>query len=155
MRTLQANSKSCFVCGLENRFGLHLRFYRIAEGEVIAETILSEEYQGYPGVAHGGIVAAMLDEAAGRAWMGGDPPRFTYTARLEVRYRKHVPIGRPLRLIGRAGESKRRLATATSALYDQEGNVLAEAQALLVDVPQEVLNSVDLERLGWKVYPEE
>ncbi len=155
MRTLQPNSKSCFVCGMGNRFGLRLRFYQTTEGEVIAETVLSEEYQGYPGVAHGGIVAAMLDEAAGRAWMSGGAPRFMYTARLEVRYRKHVPIGQPIRLVGRALESKRSLASATSALYDQEGRLLAEAQALLVDVPGEALKAVDLEQLGWKVYPED
>ena len=154
MRTLQANSKNCFVCGLANTFGLKLRFYSTNPGEVTAEYTAPHHYQGYPGVVHGGIVAAMLDEAAGRSLMGGDPPRFMYTARLDIRYRKNVPVGQPLRLVGKALKSKARTATATGAIYLQNGELLAEAEVLLVDVPQETLAGVDLESLGWKVYDE-
>ncbi|MFC1879654.1 PaaI family thioesterase [Chloroflexota bacterium] len=155
MESLQPNSQNCFVCGLSNPFGLKLRFYETGPGEVSAECILGEQYQGYPGVAHGGIVAAMLDEAAGRSKMGGDPPRFMYTGRLEIRYRKNVPIGEPLRLVGRAGQSKRRTATGSSAIYDQDGVLLAEATALMLDIPEDVIGDVDLQELGWRVYPPE
>jgi acyl-coenzyme A thioesterase PaaI-like protein len=148
----QPNSRHCFVCGLENPFGLQLKFYESAPGEVTAEYTAPDHYQGYPGVVHGGIVAAMLDEVTGRAHMGGDPPRFMYTARLEIRYRKNVPVGQPLRLVGRAGKSKRRSAVSTGTIYDGDGNILAEADALMVDVPEDVISQVDLETLGWKVY---
>jgi acyl-coenzyme A thioesterase PaaI-like protein len=154
LRSPQPNSQHCFVCGLANPFGLHLRFYDTGSGEVTAEVTIPEQYQGYPGVVHGGIVAAMLDEAAGRSHMGGDPPRFMFTARLEVRYRKNVPVGQPLRLVGVAGKSKSRMAAATSAIYNADGLLLAEADALLIDVPEETLQGADLETLGWKVYPE-
>jgi len=155
VRSLQPNSKHCFVCGLANPFGLHLRFYDTGPGEVTAEIIIPNHYQGYPGVVHGGIVAAMLDEAAGRAHMGGDPPRFMFTAHLEIQYRKNVPIGQPLRLVGLAGKTKGRTAASTSAIYDAEGLLLAEANALMVNVPDETLKGADLETLGWKVYPVE
>ncbi len=154
MRTPQANSQSCFVCGLSNSFGLKIRFYTTGVGEVTADYTVPEQYQGYPGVVHGGIVAAMLDEAAGRSLMGGDPPRFLYTAKLEIRYRKNVPVGQPLRLVGKAIKNKSRSAAASSALFDQDGTLLAEAEALLVDIPGSVLAGVDLEALGWKVYEE-
>jgi acyl-CoA thioesterase FadM len=91
----------------------------------------------------------------GRAHMGGDPPRFMYTARLEIRYRCNVPVGQPLRLVGQAGKSKGRTAAATGRIYDQEGALLAEAEALLVDVPANVVGGGELETLGWKVYPDE
>ncbi len=155
MKTPQPNSRHCFVCGLSNPFGLHLRFYNTGLGEVSAEVTLPEQFEGYPGVVHGGIVAAMLDEAAGRSHMMGDNARFMYTARLEVRYRKNVPVGKPIRLVGKAGTSKRRTAVATSAVYDEESNLLAEAEALLVDIPQDVLDEANVEELGWKIYPEE
>ena len=155
MRSLQPNSKHCFVCGLDNPFGLHLRFYDTGPGEVTAEITIPNSYQGYPGVVHGGIVAAMLDEAAGRAHMGGDPPRFMFTARLEIQYRKNVPIGQPLRLVGLAGKTKGRTAASTSAIYDLDGLLLAEAETLMVNVPDETLKGADLETLGWKVYPVE
>lgn len=155
MKTPQPNSRHCFVCGLSNPFGLHLRFYNTGLGEVSAEVTLPEQFEGYPGVVHGGIVAAMLDEAAGRSHMMGEDARFMYTARLEVRYRKNVPVGKPIRLVGKAGTSKRRTAVATSAVYDEESNLLAEAEALLVDIPQDVLDEANVEELGWKIYPEE
>jgi len=138
-----------------NPLGLKLRFYQTGVGEVSADYTVSKEYQGYPGVVHGGIVAAMLDEAAGRAHMGSDPPRFLFTARLNIRYRKNVPVGVKLHLVGTAGISKSRTAVATSAIYGPDGDLLAEAEALLVDVPAGIVSSVDLEDLGWRVYPEE
>lgn len=155
MKSPQPNSRQCFVCGLENPAGLHLRFYQTGAGEVSADCQIPEKYQGYPGIVHGGIVAAMLDELAGRAWMGDGPEtRFMFTARLNVRYRKNVPVEQPLRLVGRVGEDRGRTATATSAVYDQDGALLAEAEALLVDLPQSMIEQSDLEALGWKVYPE-
>jgi acyl-CoA thioesterase FadM len=86
--------------------------------------------------------------------MGDEPPRFMYTARLEVRYRKNVPVEQPLRVVGRALKSKSRTATSTGVIYGPEGEVLAEADALLVDVPQEFIQDADLEALGWRVYEE-
>lgn len=150
----QPNSRFCFVCGLSNRFGLQLRFDLTAPGEVTSVYTVPERYQGFPGVVHGGIVAAMLDEVCARAHMGIDPPRFMYTARLEVRYRKNVPVEQPLRIVGTALKSKTRSATSSGVIYGPDGEVLAEADALLVDVPQEYLQDADLEALGWKVYSE-
>ncbi|MFN3307629.1 MAG: PaaI family thioesterase, partial [Anaerolineales bacterium] len=108
------------------------------------------------GMAHGGVVAAMLDEACGRALMGSDPqnPRFMYTARLEIRYRQHVPLNQPLRLEGKAMKDRGRTATAAASLKTATGHVLAEAEALLVEVPENEYKGVDLESFGWKVYEE-
>ena len=156
MNNRQPNSLHCFVCGVANPFGLHLTFYEPAPGEVTAQVTLSDEFQGYPGVAHGGVVAAMLDEAAGRAQMGPvDNPRFMFTAKIEINYRRNVPVGKPIRLVGKALESRGRKSIASAAIYDQDNNLLAEAHALMIKVPDQVLNSVDVEALGWKVYPEE
>ena len=150
----QPNSKHCFVCGRENPFGLKLNFYETSPGEVVVDYTVPEQYQGYPGVVHGGVVAAMLDEVTGRVHMGGDPPRFMYTARLNIRYRKNVPVGQPLRIFGHAGKSHERTAIATGQIYGPDGELLAEAEALLVNVPDEIQTGVDLQALGWKVYPD-
>ena len=107
MRSPQPNSLKCFICGLENPYGLHLRFFESEPGEVIAEETVPEHFQGYPGVVHGESIAAMLDEAAGRTQMGTpDAPHFMFTGRLDIHYRKNVPVNSPLRLIGRAGQEK-------------------------------------------------
>jgi acyl-coenzyme A thioesterase PaaI-like protein len=155
VRAKQPNSRHCFVCGIENPIGLHLKFYETGPGEVTADLNLPSTYQGYPGIVHGGIIAAMLDEAAGRAHMGPvEAPRFMFTGKLDVRYRKNVPVGKPLRLVATAGLTKARTAEAYSAIYDQEGTLLADADVLLVNVPETVIQSTDLAALGWKVYPD-
>lgn len=148
----QANSNHCFVCGLLNQYGLQLSFYDTAPGEVTSEVNVPDQYQGYPGIVHGGIVAALLDEVCGRAYLGREQPRFMYTARLEVRYRKNVPVGVPLRVIGKALESKSRTATSSGKIIGPDGGVLAEANALLVEIPDEFIESIDFDALGWKVF---
>jgi uncharacterized protein (TIGR00369 family) len=150
----QPSSKHCFVCGRENNFGLKLSFYETQPGEVSVDYTVPEQYQGYPGVVHGGVVAAMLDEVLGRTQMNGNPPRFMFTAKLEVRYHKNVPTGKPLKIVGTAGKNRQRTATASGKIFGPQGELLAEAEALLVDVPEELTNQVDLEALGWKVYPD-
>lgn len=153
----QPNSRMCFICGLENPVGLHLHIYETAPGEVEATYTAPEHFQGYPGVLHGGIVGAILDELSGRALMGTDPmtPRFMFTAKLEVKYRKNVPIGVPLRIVGKAGKSRGKSAEGWAGIYDtRTGELLAEANTLLINVPPDQFNTNDLERLGWKVYPD-
>ncbi len=150
----QANSRACFVCGVENPLGLHLKFYETGPGEISVDFTPSEQYQGYPGVLHGGIVAAVLDETAGRAHMGGFPPRFMFTAKLEIRYRKNVPIGQPLKIVGKAGKDRGRIAESWAGIYDQDGALLAEADVVLVNLPEQV-EPPQLEALGWKVYPDD
>ena len=151
---LQPNSRHCFVCGVENKYGLHLRFYDTTEGEVIVETTVPEQFQGYPGIVHGGIVASLVDEALGRVHMGSpNDPRFMFTARLTVNYRKPVPTGQPIKVVAQALKSKRRSATSTAKVLGPDGELLAEAEAVLVNVPDEMVSNADLEALGWKIYP--
>jgi acyl-coenzyme A thioesterase PaaI-like protein len=153
----QPNSRMCFICGVENPVGLHLHIYETAPGEVEATYTAPEHFQGYPGVLHGGIVGAILDELSGRALMGSEAmaPRFMFTAKLEIKYRKNVPIGVPLRIVGKAGKSRSKSAEGWAGIYDtRTGELLAEANALLINVPPDQFSMNDLERLGWKVYPD-
>lgn len=147
----------CFICGLENPVGLHLHIYEIEPGVVEALYTAPEHFQGYPGVVHGGIIGALIDEISGRAHMGSDPsaPRFMYTARLQVKYRRNVPISQALRVVGRAGRSKGKSAEAWGGIYLADSDeLLAEGTTLLVDVPPDALDMDRLNELGWQVLPE-
>lgn len=155
MMNQQPNSYHCFVCGVHNPQGLQMRFYDRGVGEVFAEMVVPAHFQGYPGVVHGGVVAAMLDEVAGRSQMQGDPQRFMYTAQLNIRYRKPVPTDKLIRLFGHAGKTNGRVAFASGEIQDEEGHLLATADLVLVEVPASDLEGMDKEVLGWKVYPEE
>lgn len=151
----QPNSRNCFVCGLENPVGLRLKIYQTEPGVIETTYTAPDHFQGYPGVLHGGIVASLLDEISGRVLMG-DPsePRFMFTGKMEVKYRKNVPTGKPLRVVGKAGKSKGKMAEGWAGIYDEEGILLAEANTLLIDVPTDTLDMSILEELGWKVYPD-
>ena len=151
---LQPNSRNCFVCGLQNAIGLRLRFFHRQDGGVQARVRLSSEYEGYPGLVHGGIVAALLDEIVGRALMVDDPNRFMMTARLELRYRQPVPVGQPLQLSGWVLRDRGRSATAHGELRLLSGELAAEAEALLAEWPDSPRDPELLDRLGWKVVPE-
>jgi acyl-coenzyme A thioesterase PaaI-like protein len=153
----QPNSRHCFVCGLENPAGLHLHFYETEPGEVETQYIAPEHFQGYPGVLHGGIVAAIIDEVTGRVYMGSDPqnPRFMFTGKLEVKYRKNVPVEKLLRIVGRAGKDRGRLIEAWAGVYDAETDeLLAEGTGMHINVPADQFDMSRLEELGWKVYPD-
>lgn len=154
-RIRQPNSSMCFICGMQNPVGLHLHIYQTDDSTVEATYTAPEHFQGYPGVLHGGIVSAILDELSGRAHMGSDPaaPRFMFTARLEIKYRRNVPIGKPLRIIGRAGRNRGKAAEAWAGIYDAETNeLLAEGNALHVNVPEDQIDRTRLADLGWKIY---
>lgn len=152
MKNPQPNSRMCFACGLENPAGLHLRFYDDGLDEVTSDFTIADHHQGYPGIAQGGIVAAILDEVGGRTVMIGDPLRLFMTMKLEVKYRQPVPTGQPLRGVGKLLQLKSKRATARAEIRNGADEVLAEAELLLSDVPGGIYNFSDADRLGWRVY---
>ena len=77
-----------------------------------------------------------------------------YTVQLTIRYRKPVPLNQPLRIVGHAGENHGRVAKASGDIFGSDGQLLAHADAVLVDIPQETLNNIDENELGWQVYPD-
>jgi len=133
----------CFVCGQHNPFGLHLVF-RLEEDSVVADFQPREEHQGFPGVIHGGIVAALLDEALGRTSLLGNNQEWTMTGRLEVRYRHYVPYGPLLRVRARLGIERRRMMQASGVLTlaDNESAVLAEAQGTFLPLAPQVVDTI-------------
>jgi acyl-coenzyme A thioesterase PaaI-like protein len=93
-----------------------------------------ERHQGGPGIVHGGLVGAALDEACGllATWY-----RFpTVTARIFVRYRRPVPINRPLRISSRVTGERGRRIEISGALHDGD-ELLADADGAFVHVPLE------------------
>jgi len=123
----------CFGCGQANPHGLRLRFRRVAPGVVEGEYTAAEHQAGAPGVVHGGIQAALLDETLGfAAHAARDPegPDFAIvTVEFSLRYRRPAPTGRPLRLRGRLLRSDDRDFWLAGEIEDEAGRVLTEAEA--------------------------
>ena len=147
----QPNSEMCFVCGRSNPVGLYMRFEDDGELEVVSNYTVPSHYQGYPGIVHGGVLAAMLDEVVARVSMIGDPHHFMMSVRLEILYRHPVPTETPLRVVGRILRLRGRLGKAEGRIILPDGTVACEAAMTLADLPQELLTRTRLNLLNWKV----
>jgi len=155
MRQKQPNSKHCFVCGVENRSGVNLSFYDSAPGCVEAKWTPRAQFQGFPGIVHGGIIAAALDEAATRTVLGANgSTRLVVTASLEVRFRKPVPLNAEVIITGRLKEDKGEIILAASKIEDQNGQILATANAVMVETPADLAHKLEMTPDDWKVYPD-
>ncbi len=122
-------SKNCMVCGTENQFGLKTLFYQTTDNEVVGLFQSREEHQSYPGITHGGISAAILDETIGRAIMSFyDQNTFGVTIDLQVRYKKPVPLGVELKAVGRITKDGGRMFEGTGEIYLPNGDVAVSAE---------------------------
>jgi acyl-coenzyme A thioesterase PaaI-like protein len=122
----------CFVCGKDNPDGLHLEFEPEGASGVRTAFVIPERFQGFAGIAHGGILTAILDECmVNTVWLRGGT---AVTARLEVRLRRPVGVGE--RVTFRAEvvrESSNRFEVASHATLD-DGTPVADGKALLIKI---------------------
>jgi len=121
---------NCFACGTLNTGGLHLDLH--VDGERCwTDLEIPERFQGWDEIAHGGIVATILDEVM--AWSLVDADSWGLTARLSVAFKRPVPLGRPIHVEGWITESRRRvITTAGRMVAGGSGEVLATAEAIYV-----------------------
>jgi uncharacterized protein (TIGR00369 family) len=148
----QPNSQMCFVCGLENPIGLKMAFYQDAEGRVVAEFTPGDEHQGYPGVLHGGIVTAMLDETLGRVAVAAE--RWMVTGRINIRFRQPIPVGETLTVVGEAVTWKKRVLEARGEIRLADGHVGAEATGTFLEISPEQANGMEEALAFWRVVPD-
>ncbi|HEX4204073.1 MAG TPA: PaaI family thioesterase [Ktedonobacteraceae bacterium] len=141
----------CFACGQQNPYGLQMNF-RLEGTSVVSDFQPRAEYQGFPGVIHGGIIATIFDEALNRTSMLADQPGWSMTGRLEIRYRRHVPYGPLLRVTGWLGQQRGRMLQANGklTLADDESVVLAEAQGTFMMLQPEMRNKLMQEYPGMR-----
>lgn len=153
MTERQPSSRSCFVCGRENPYSLKMVWENHpAEGEIRSTVTVREEFNGYPGIVHGGILAAILDETAGRAvLLEGGPDDLMVTAKLEVTYRRPTPTDTPLRVVGRVVSRSERRAETQGEIRLPDGTVSARATVWLARPPKGILAGWEAERQYFKV----
>jgi len=142
----QPTSRNCFMCGRENDIGLKMNWYNDHELQQIwGEVIVPNGFNGYPGVVHGGIVAAILDETSGRALMLRDnEDGLTVTTRLEVKYHHPTPTGQLLRAVGWIRKASHRGAHVAGEIRLADGTVTARCEATVIHPPREFF-----ERWNW------
>jgi uncharacterized protein (TIGR00369 family) len=150
----QPNASMCYICGRDNHAGLGMDFYDDGESTVKSIVTPADHFQGYPGVLHGGVVAAILDEVVGRSTMSTDHHRFMMTVNMTVQYRHPVPIGQELIAIGKVVRLNGRLGKAEGQIILADGTVACEAQLTLANMPAELADEARLGALDWRVDPD-
>jgi uncharacterized protein (TIGR00369 family) len=133
----------CLVCGVDNPYGLHARFYVLeagptaageapVAGELLGVFTPRVEHQSYPGRLHGGISSAILDETIGRAILITDPGVWGVTAEFTVRFRAPVPLEGEIRAVARITRDTSRLFEGTGEIVLDDGTIAVEARGKYV-----------------------
>lgn len=120
----------CFACGAKNPKGLKMEI-SFENGRAISRIVLSKTYQGWQGIAHGGIVATLLDEVMAHAVMRTHG--LAVTGSLEVRFRAPVLLDVTLRAEGWVESLKSGIALGCARIVEEDtGKVLAEAKGKFI-----------------------
>jgi acyl-coenzyme A thioesterase PaaI-like protein len=176
VRTTQNVSRMCLVCGVENAFGLHGRFYVLESAqpktaprdagapavarddgtgmpEILGIFTPRDDHQSYPGRLHGGIAAAALDETIGRAIIVEHPDTWGVTVELTLRYRKPLPLDRELRVLGRITRDGSRLFEGTGEIVLDDGSVAVEARGKYLKMGIEAITAEGMGGRDWFADP--
>ena len=120
------HTRSCFVCGESNPFGLQLRFE--TDGRLVRTRFVPRaEHIGFKGVVHGGLIATVLDEIM--VWACAVPTRqFAYCAELSVRFLQPLAPGAEVIVTGELVVNRKgRIYEAKAAARNAANLTLAEA----------------------------
>lgn len=125
----------CFGCGELHQSGLHLVAIAGSNLDLTGKFTVTENHQGAPGLAHGGLLSLAFDEALGKLmWLLRAP---AVTARLETDFLRPVPMGSTLHISARiTGQVSRKVyCEAEGRLNSVDGELAVKAAALFVIVP--------------------
>jgi acyl dehydratase len=126
---------NCFACGSLNEAGLRLPLHA-ANGRCWTEISLPRRFEGWQGMAHGGIVCTILDEVM--AWALVEQDAWGVTARLNVTFKAPVRIETVIRGEGWLVDFRRRLMRTAGRLVEvSSGRLLATAEGLYVAASEE------------------
>lgn len=127
----------CFGCGDLHQSGLHFVSYAGAGMNLTGQFVVTENHQGAPGLAHGGLLSLAFDEALGKLmWLIRAP---AVTARLETDFLKPVPMGSTLfitaEILGQEG--RKVYSRAEGRLGSPDGALAVRASSLYIIVPMD------------------
>jgi uncharacterized protein (TIGR00369 family) len=109
----------CFGCSPTSEAGLRLKFFRAGD-EICSRYSIPDHFHGAPDVAHGGIVATLIDEVS-CASVYFLTESGVVTGELTVRYMRPCPVERELLARGRiVDRSHKKYAVVECEVSDGE-----------------------------------
>ena len=141
----QKNSKMCYICGMDNPFGMKAQFYDMENGSVISPVTYKSFHQGFPQRVHGGLIVTVLDELSIRAFWHSGNYQLGVTTNLEIKYKKPVPYDIEVLAHGYVIEDKSRMFKTLTQIIDKDGTVFAQGIATYLKLPAEkIAKDVDI-----------
>jgi uncharacterized protein (TIGR00369 family) len=119
----------CFVCGPDNPSGLQAAFTG-RSGKAVGSYHCRDEHRGYVGISHGGVLAALLDEAM--VYAAVSLGKWVTTAELNIRYSRPAPVGATLSVAAEVTRHHRRLVECRAEIRDAHGVLLAAGTGKLM-----------------------
>lgn len=108
----------CFACGTLNEHGMLLELH-VAPKRAWSDLVFEDRFQGWDGIAHGGILATILDEVM--AWSLVAEDNWGLTARMSLEFRRPVEVGQALHAEGWVTRSRRRVVDTAGHILDAAG----------------------------------
>jgi len=118
----------CFVCGKLNAEGLQLSFQKTEQG-ITARFSIPRRFQGYQNIVHGGIIAALLDEASVKL-LALEGAR-AVTAEMNLRYRKPLRVEENAEVRAFLKERQKRICLVDAMIKNQSGDTVASGTVKL------------------------
>jgi len=129
---LPSHNTSCVICGSASAMSPLLEPFQVRTAEEIGARVrFDARHQGAPLYAHGGMVAAVLDDACG--YVSFLVLRIFVTAHLEIDYRRPVILGHEYEVRARCVDIDGRKVHMRAELTDEDG-IAAEATGLFIAV---------------------
>ena len=123
----------CFACGPDNPDGMHLKFHYHADDETfVCRFRLARKYTGPPGHCHGGVIAAILDEAMGK--VNKIRQVVALTKEIEIEYVRPVPLHQPLTVVSWEKRVSGRVHINMAEILNQKGDLLAQGRGTFIAI---------------------
>lgn len=125
----------CFACDPRNNLGLRLKFFADdEEGDVFTKITPEKHLQGFPGILHGGIQCALVDEVA--YWTMFDKhKKIALTTSIDMEFVRPVGTSSELTVRGRIVEEKERKVTVQVNILN-EGNKVCTKSTVEYVIPR-------------------
>ncbi len=125
-----------FVSGEPDGERLRVRYFRRdADGALVGKAWFGPGAVGPPGFAHGGSMAAILDEAmGGAAWLAGHR---VLAAKLTINFRRMLPLGTVALFAAWVVEARQRKVRMAAELSSDGGDAFATAEGLFIEMDAE------------------
>ena len=130
-----------FVMGDNSKDRLTVRYFvRESDNRFFAKIYFGSGTQGPPGFAHGGSIAAVLDEAMGlAAWISG---KTVVSAKLTVDFREMLPLRTIATIEAWVDSIKGRKVITKSKIFDDNGKIFSKSEGLYINIPKEKFGDI-------------